>query len=96
MPSVHAAYAKATEFDGQVSGEHGIGHAKKQYLRESLGDTSIELMAGIKQVFEPQGHLESGQNLQLRPSIIVCNEPAGTQMGSGGFLISRHTIKMSE
>ena len=25
-------YAKCTEFEGQVSGEHSIGHAKKEYL----------------------------------------------------------------
>lgn len=58
---MHAAYAKATEFDGQVSGEHGIGHAKKQYLRESLGDTSIEIMSGIKKVFDPKGILNPGK-----------------------------------
>ena len=29
------SYAKCTEFEGQVSGEHAIGHAKKEYLKES-------------------------------------------------------------
>ena len=45
---MHDAYAKAEEFGGQVSGEHGIGFGKKAYLRESLGDEAIGLMAGIK------------------------------------------------
>ncbi|MBQ9003768.1 MAG: FAD-binding oxidoreductase, partial [Eggerthellaceae bacterium] len=40
---MEAAYAKCTELGGQVSGEHGIGHAKKEYLRESVGDTAIGL-----------------------------------------------------
>ncbi|MDY2624936.1 MAG: FAD-binding oxidoreductase, partial [Coriobacteriales bacterium] len=46
------AYAKCAELNGQVSGEHGIGFAKKEYLRQSVGDASVGLMAGIKQVFD--------------------------------------------
>ncbi len=50
-------YAKATELGGQVSGEHGIGFAKKGYLYESLGETQIELMRGIKRAFDPKNLL---------------------------------------
>ncbi|MDD6730061.1 MAG: FAD-binding oxidoreductase [Eggerthellaceae bacterium] len=57
---MHDAYAKAEEFGGQVSGEHGIGFGKKAYLRESLGNEAIALMAGIKQVFDPKGILNPG------------------------------------
>ena len=56
-----AAYAKCAELHGQVSGEHGIGHAKKEYLRESVGDTAIGLMAGIARVFDPKGILNPGK-----------------------------------
>ncbi len=55
------SYAKCAELRGQVSGEHGIGYAKKAYLRESIGDTAIDLMAGIKQVFDPKGILNPGK-----------------------------------
>lgn len=58
---MEAAYAKCTELGGQVSGEHGIGHAKKGYLRESVGETGMALMAGIKQVFDPKGILNPGK-----------------------------------
>ena len=58
---MEAAYAKCAELGGQVSGEHGIGHAKKEYLRESLGDTAMGLMAGIKAVFDPKGLLNPGK-----------------------------------
>ncbi|MEF2655018.1 MAG: FAD-binding oxidoreductase [Eggerthellaceae bacterium] len=58
---MQAAYAKCTELRGQVSGEHGIGHAKKDYLRESVGETAIGLMAGIKQVFDPKTILNPGK-----------------------------------
>ncbi len=50
-------YTKAAEIGGQVSGEHGIGFAKKGYLRESLGDVQIELMRGIKRAFDPKNIL---------------------------------------
>lgn len=56
-----AAYEKCTEFKGQVSGEHAIGHAKKQYLRESVGETAFALMAGIKKVFDPNMILNIGK-----------------------------------
>ena len=54
-------YAKCTEFGGQVSGEHAIGHAKKQYLVESVGETAFGLMQAIKQVFDPKGILNPGK-----------------------------------
>ena len=54
-------YAVARELNGQVSGEHGIGHAKKAFLRESLGDRQLELMRGIKAVFDPNGILNPGK-----------------------------------
>lgn len=54
-------YAFAREMGGQVSGEHGIGHAKVDFLRESLGDGQMELMQGIKAVFDPQGILNPGK-----------------------------------
>lgn len=50
-------YAKAREVGGQVSGEHGIGYAKKEYLKQQLGESQIELMRGIKKVFDPKNIL---------------------------------------
>ena len=46
-------YEKARELGGKVSGEHGIGYAKKAYMAEELGETQIALMRGIKEVFDP-------------------------------------------
>ena len=50
-------YAKARELHGQVSGEHGIGYAKKPYLAESLAPEVRALMRGIKAAFDPDGIL---------------------------------------
>ena len=54
-------YAKARELGGMVSGEHGIGYAKKDYLKRQLGDTPIALMQGIKQVFDKKNILNPGK-----------------------------------
>ena len=54
-------YAAARNLGGEVSGEHGIGHAKREFLRESLGETQMALMRGIKSVFDPAGILNPGK-----------------------------------
>ncbi|MBQ2875744.1 MAG: FAD-binding oxidoreductase [Clostridia bacterium] len=54
-------YKKAEEIGGLVSGEHGIGYAKKEYLKRQLGETQISLMQGIKQVFDPKNILNPGK-----------------------------------
>lgn len=50
-------YDKAHQLRGQVSGEHGIGFAKKPYLSKSLPADALELMKGIKAVFDPKNLL---------------------------------------
>lgn len=50
-------YKKAKKLEGEVSGEHGIGFAKKEYLKRSLDNKSLELMRGIKKVFDPKNLL---------------------------------------
>ncbi len=54
-------YKKADEFGGLVSGEHGIGFAKKEYLKKQYGDTPIRLMQGIKKVFDEKNILNPGK-----------------------------------
>ncbi|MGL4569975.1 MAG: FAD-binding oxidoreductase [Clostridium sp.] len=54
-------YDKSKELKGQVSGEHGIGFAKKGYLNESLSDEQIALMRGIKLTFDPKNILNPGK-----------------------------------
>ena len=54
-------YKKSKEVGGLVSGEHGIGYAKKGYMKELLGETQINLMKGIKAVFDPNKILNPGK-----------------------------------
>ena len=57
-------YEKAIKVGGLVSGEHGIGYAKKSYMKNQLGDTQIALMNGIKKVFDPNNILNPGKVCQ--------------------------------
>jgi glycolate oxidase len=50
---------------GVISGEHGIGLVKKPFLSLALDSTQIELMKGIKRLFDPQGILNPGKIFDL-------------------------------
>ena len=54
-------YAKTMELGGQISGEHGIGMGKVKYLAQAVGETNMELMRGIKKVFDPKMILNPGK-----------------------------------
>ena len=47
--------------DGTISGEHGIGLAKKRFLPLELSSTSIRLQRGIKRLFDPNCILNPGK-----------------------------------
>ncbi len=47
-------YRRAHEIGGLVSGEHGIGYAKRGYLKETLPSVQLEIMRKIKEVFDPK------------------------------------------
>lgn len=57
-------YEKAKELGGLVSGEHGIGYAKKEYLKNLYGDTPVSIMRGIKAVFDEKNILNPGKIMQ--------------------------------
>ncbi|MBU5484864.1 FAD-binding oxidoreductase [Clostridium sp. MSJ-11] len=54
-------YDRSRELNGQVSGEHGIGFAKKQYLFQSIGEEQRELMKRVKLAFDPKNILNPGK-----------------------------------
>lgn len=59
-----AMYDRAAECGGLVSGEHGIGYAKKKYMIKQYGDTAVNLMRGIKAAFDPDNILNPGKVCQ--------------------------------
>jgi len=58
---VRAILARVIQMGGTISGEHGIGKAKKQYLSMELSTESIRLQTEIKKVFDPNMILNPGK-----------------------------------
>ncbi len=46
---------------GTISGEHGIGLVQKDYMPLKFSEIHLNLMRGIKQVFDPNGILNPGK-----------------------------------
>lgn len=49
------------EFDGSISAEHGVGLSKKSFLKHTRKQNEIEIMKGIKKIFDPNGILNPGK-----------------------------------
>ena len=49
--------------DGQLSGEHGIGLAKRGFMAKAIDAPTLELMRGFKRLFDPDGILNPGKVL---------------------------------
>lgn len=65
MKRAHAFYDELYDqvlaWGGTVSGEHGIGIAKKGYLAKQIGPGGVAVMKRIKQAFDPDGLLNPGK-----------------------------------
>jgi glycolate oxidase len=57
---VGALFEAGLALGGAISGEHGIGKAKRQYFLELTDPTKLELLRGIKRTFDPRGILNPG------------------------------------
>ena len=58
-------FAKVLMLGGTLSGEHGVGLEKRDFIDRELGGTAIKLMRGIQQVFDPAGILNADKTLPL-------------------------------
>ena len=65
MARVHKALdalaRKTLELGGTITGEHGVGLAKKPWLRQQMGDASLDLMRQVKRALDPMGLLNPGK-----------------------------------
>lgn len=51
----------AVSLGGTLSGEHGIGIAKKPYMGIAMREANLSVMRGIKKAFDPKGILNPGK-----------------------------------
>jgi len=58
---VSETFQLSVELGGTISGEHGIGYVKAQYLDYAIDRPTLEVMKGIKKVFDPNGILNPGK-----------------------------------
>ncbi len=56
-----ASVRAVLELGGTISGEHGIGLEKKQYMPLQLGDEQMRIMRGICRIFDPYGIMNPGK-----------------------------------
>ncbi|HXB08831.1 MAG TPA: FAD-linked oxidase C-terminal domain-containing protein [Puia sp.] len=61
VDSLRALFRLVRELGGTISGEHGIGLVQKGYLDIVFSEVQLELMRGIKAVFDPNGILNAGK-----------------------------------
>ena len=59
--AVGALMAGVVALQGSISGEHGIGFAKKGYIGLELSDDVLALMKRVKAAFDPHGILNPGK-----------------------------------
>lgn len=58
---VAETFKLSVELGGTISGEHGIGYVKSQYMNYAIDAATLEVMKGIKKVFDPNGILNPGK-----------------------------------
>jgi glycolate oxidase len=65
MHRVHEAFkeifVEAIRLGGTITGEHGIGLAKKDFLPKFAGDAQMRVMRELRRVLDPRGTLNPGK-----------------------------------
>ncbi len=60
-------YKEIYKLGGTISGEHGVGNKRKQYLPLVLGEAEIEAMKSIKLALDPNNILNPGKIFDFHP-----------------------------
>jgi glycolate oxidase len=58
---VKEIFAATLELGGTISGEHGVGLTKSEYIPMEIGPLELDLMKRIKAVFDPKNLLNPGK-----------------------------------
>ena len=63
-----ALFKTVLQLDGSLSGEHGIGLVKRDYVADEIGENELLLMRQIKNQFDPRQILNPGKTLPAPPA----------------------------
>ena len=61
IPALKALFELVKKLGGTISGEHGIGLIQKEYMDIVFEEANLQLIRGIKKVFDPNNILNSGK-----------------------------------
>lgn len=59
--AIHLLFEYVHALGGTISGEHGIGLVQKEYMSIVFNEVQLNLMRGIKDLFDPKGILNPGK-----------------------------------
>jgi glycolate oxidase len=62
------------EYGGSITGEHGVGFDKKQYMPKQFGADDLEVMQLLRCAFDPEGRCNPGK---VFPTPRLCGEAPG-------------------
>lgn len=60
-------YEETIKLGGTITGEHGVGLAKKKFLADFIEIPALEMMKNIKQTLDPNNILNRGKMFSLSP-----------------------------
>jgi glycolate oxidase len=58
-------FDEAIRLGGTITGEHGVGLAKKSFLPKFAGDAQMRVMRELRRVLDPNGILNPGKMFDL-------------------------------
>ena len=61
--AIREIFQLTVDLGGTISGEHGIGYVQKEYMDIPFSEVQLDLMRGIKQIFDPNGVMNPGKVL---------------------------------
>lgn len=61
IKGIRALFELVRQLGGTISGEHGVGLIQKAYLDIVFDKTQLQLMRGIKKIFDPNNILNAGK-----------------------------------
>lgn len=67
-PCLERVFALVLELGGTLSGEHGVGVEKRDYIARELGPVALGLMRRIRAQFDPNGILNPDKTLPPAPA----------------------------
>lgn len=63
-----AVFALVLGLDGTLSGEHGVGLEKREFVAREIDPVALRLMRALKEQFDPAGILNPGKGLPAQPA----------------------------